>query len=303
MFKCRNTWALLHHLLVDTECFFVFSFVALWTSRFNLHVPCFPALHEQTQAGLLCVTSGPYIPTAAISITIQCLAHCQLLLGSQPAPRSPVLFFFSGRKQQPIVRGGAGRRDRGGKLMKLFDGSPGHGARGEAKWTSAWQWDGWGAREKRGKGERNREENGDGSSVGGRCQKGVITWRQTDSIVNPEPEAALQYHAQGADIGLGTDSHGQEAHRREAQSPRDAHLFLSCVFTSQDDLPETECSWCHCDCEILTDKRLKCKLGIVGWTAPVDTVLWLFVIEPSAWRNKKLTHWIRLLNNSLGSVT
>lgn len=54
----------------------------------------FPALHEQTQAGLFCVTSGPYIPTAAISITARCLAHCQLLLGSQPALRSPVLFFF-----------------------------------------------------------------------------------------------------------------------------------------------------------------------------------------------------------------
>lgn len=63
---------------------------SLWACRFNLH--CFPALHEQ--AGLLCVTSGPYIPTAAISITVRCLAHCQLLLGSQPAPRSPVLFFF-----------------------------------------------------------------------------------------------------------------------------------------------------------------------------------------------------------------
>ncbi|XP_061889521.1 zinc finger protein 827-like [Entelurus aequoreus] len=35
----------------------------------------------------------------------------------------------SGIKQQPIVRGRAGWRDRGGKLMKLFDGSPGHGAR------------------------------------------------------------------------------------------------------------------------------------------------------------------------------
>lgn len=103
----------------------------------------FPALHEQTQAGLFCLTPGPYIPTAAISITARCLAHCQLLLGSQPALHSPVLsFFFSGRKQQPIVRGGARRRDRGGKLMKLFDGSPGHGARGEVEWTSAWQRDG-----------------------------------------------------------------------------------------------------------------------------------------------------------------
>lgn len=111
-------------------------------SRFNLHVPV-AALHEQTTAGLLCVTSGPYIPAAAISITVQCLAHCQLLLGSQPAPRSLVPFFFPGeKKQQPIVRGGAGWCDRGGKLMKLFDGSPGHGARGEAEWTSAWQRDG-----------------------------------------------------------------------------------------------------------------------------------------------------------------
>lgn len=56
-------------------------------------VPSSPALHEEIQAGLLCVTSGPYIPTAAISITVQCLAHCQLLLGSQPAPRSLVPFF------------------------------------------------------------------------------------------------------------------------------------------------------------------------------------------------------------------
>lgn len=59
----------------------------------------FRAPHEQTHAGLLCVTSGPYIPAAAISITVRCLAHCQLLLGSQPAPRSSVLFslffFFS----------------------------------------------------------------------------------------------------------------------------------------------------------------------------------------------------------------
>lgn len=109
----------------------------------------FRAPHEQTHAGLLCVTSGPYIPAAAISITVRCLAHCQLLLGSQPAPRSSVLFslfffffLFIGRKQQPIVRGGAGWRDRGGKLMKLFDGSPGRGARGEAEWTSAWQRDG-----------------------------------------------------------------------------------------------------------------------------------------------------------------
>ena len=56
------------------------------------------------------------------------------------------------------------------------------------------------------KGRETGEENADRSSVGGRCQKGVITWRQTDSIVNPELEAALQYHEQGADIGLGTDS-------------------------------------------------------------------------------------------------
>lgn len=109
-----------------------------------------------------------------------------------------------------------------------------------------------------------RDKNGDVSSVGGRCQKGVITWRQTDSIVNPELEPALQYHAQGADISLGTYAHRQEAHRRDAQSPRDAHLLLRSVFTSQDDVPESgRSSWC-CDCEILTDKRLKCELGIVG---------------------------------------
>lgn len=97
-----------------------------------------------SSSGFLCVTSGPYIPSAAISITVQCLAQCQLLLDSQPAPRRLVLssfFFFlflSGRKQQPIVRGGAGRCDRGGKLMKLFDGSPDHRARGEVQRTSAW---------------------------------------------------------------------------------------------------------------------------------------------------------------------
>lgn len=62
-----------------------------------------------------------------------------------------LFFFFTGRKLQPVVRRGAGRRDRGGKLMKLFDGSPGHGARGEVEWTSVWQWDGWGARERQGK--------------------------------------------------------------------------------------------------------------------------------------------------------
>lgn len=105
--------------------------------------------------------------------------------------------------------------------------------------------------------------NGDVSGVGGRCQKGAITWRQTDSIVNPELEPALQYHAQGADIGRGTCSHRQEAHRRDAQSPRDAHLFLRSVLTSQDDVPESGRSSWYCDCEILTDKRLKCKLGMI----------------------------------------
>ena len=140
----RGTLVSLHQLLVDSRIWKCPVYISVTlTSRFHLHVSCSPALHEQTQAGLLSVTSGPYIPTAAISITVQCLAHCQLLLGSQPAPCSPVLLlFFSGRKQQPIVRGGAARHDRGGKLMKLFDGSPGHGARGEAEWTSAWQRDG-----------------------------------------------------------------------------------------------------------------------------------------------------------------
>lgn len=174
------------------------------------------------------MTSGPYIPTAAISITVRCLAHCQLLLGSQPAPCSPVLFFSSSsslkekkkKKQQPIVRGGAGRRDRGGKLMKLFDGSPGHGARGEVEWTSAWQWDRWGAREKRSEGERNGQENGDGSSVGGRCQKGVITRRQTDSIVKPELEPA-----QGADTGhwcahAQTHTQSRNSHKRSPVTQR-----------------------------------------------------------------------------------
>lgn len=40
-------------------------------------------------------------------------------------------------------------------------------------------------------------------SVGGRCQKGVITWRQTDSIFRPELEPAVQYHTHGAVTGLG----------------------------------------------------------------------------------------------------
>lgn len=87
-------------------------------------------------------------------------------------------------------------------------------------------------RERRvGKGERNRPQNRDGGS----CQRGVIVWRQTDSIVNVELEQATQYHAQGADIGLGMYSNRQEAHRRDAQSPKD-------VFTSQDALLETGCS-------------------------------------------------------------
>lgn len=72
----------------------------------------FRAPHEQTHAGLLCVTSGPYIPAAAISITVRCLAHCQLLLGSQPAPRSSVLFslffffpFSSGENSSQLSEG------------------------------------------------------------------------------------------------------------------------------------------------------------------------------------------------------
>lgn len=158
-----------------------------------------------SSSGFLCVTSGPYIPSAAISITVQCLAQCQLLLDSQPAPRRLVLssffiLFLSGRKQQPIVRGGAGRRDRGGKLMKLFDGSPDHRARGEVQRTSAWQWDGWGEREW---GREASEGTVVERSVGGRCQKGVITWRQTDSIVHPELEPAVQYRAHRAVTGLG----------------------------------------------------------------------------------------------------
>jgi len=91
-------------------------------------------------------------------------------------------------------------------------------------------------REKSGEGERNGEENGDESSIGGRCQKGVITWRQTDSIVNPELEPAVQHHAQGADMGPGPYSHSREAHRR------DAHRLLRSVLAPRDDLPETGCA-------------------------------------------------------------
>lgn len=53
--------------------------------------------------------------------------------------------------------------------------------------------------------EQGREWGIDVALVAG-VRKGVITWRQTDSIVNPKLEVALQYHAQGADIGLGTCS-------------------------------------------------------------------------------------------------
>lgn len=105
VFNCRNIWALLHQFLVDTENLEFFSLSSLWTSWFNLHVSCFPAMHEQTQAGLFCVTSGPYIPTAAISITARCLAHCQLLLGSQPALCSPVLFFSPGENSSQLSEG------------------------------------------------------------------------------------------------------------------------------------------------------------------------------------------------------
>lgn len=161
------------------------------------YVLCFPAQHERTQASLLWVTSGPYIPTAAISITVQCVAHCQLLLVLN-LPHEALCFFPSSSlwERQPIVRGGAGWRDRGGKLMKLFDGSPGRRARGEVEWTSAWQWDGWGAREKSSEGERNKQQYGDESGAGGRCQKGVITWRQTDSVARRDVGAASPNHAQ-----------------------------------------------------------------------------------------------------------
>lgn len=100
-------------------------------------------MRAKTGAGLFVRNLRLIHPTAAISITARCLAHCQLLLGSQPALPIFVPFFFSTViKQQPIVRGGACRRDRGGKLMKLFDGSSSHGAKGEAEWTSVWQRDG-----------------------------------------------------------------------------------------------------------------------------------------------------------------
>lgn len=77
--------------------------------------------------------------------------------------------------------------------MKLFDGSPSRGAKGEPERTSAWQprrmskkrkkawWEG-------GKGKRNGQT---GWRVSDGCDD---TERQTDSGVNAQPEAAVQYH-------------------------------------------------------------------------------------------------------------
>lgn len=81
------------------------------------------------------------------------------------------------------------------------------------------------------------KKNSDVSVVGGRCQKCVITWGWTDSIVEHELQPALQYPAQGAAIGLGTYSQAGSP-RRDAQSPKHTRHLLRSVFTSQDDVSD-----------------------------------------------------------------
>lgn len=101
--------------------------------------------------------------------------------------------------------------------MKLFDGSPSHGAKGEPERTSAWQPDGC---VKRGEGERN----GRGDGNGGRCQTAGMTWSQSDGRGNAELEPAIQYRAWGADDGLDTSSRRQQVQRRDGQSPKEIPL-------------------------------------------------------------------------------
>lgn len=173
--------------------------------------------------------------------------------------------------------------------MKLFDGSPGHGARGEAVWTSAWQRDGWGTREC-GEGERRGQWNGNG----GRCQKGVMTWRQTDSIVNMELGAAVHYHRTWSRQWPGCAlTHRQKAHIRDGQSPRDAHHLLKSVFASQDALLEAGCS-----------SRLLCLWNFGRQKAVVEARIvpfWCWTISFVQCKNRPTG--LGLINNSARSVT
>lgn len=70
--------------------------------------------------------------------------------------------------------------------MKLFDGSPSRGAKGELERTSAWQPRRMSRKKKKGKGN---------GQTGWRVSDGCDdTERQTDGRVNAQPEAAARYH-------------------------------------------------------------------------------------------------------------
>lgn len=74
--------ALSHEMYLKTFSF-LFVFIYFWLL----------VMRAKTGAGLFVRNLWLIHPTAAISITARCLAHCQLLLGSQPALPISVPFF------------------------------------------------------------------------------------------------------------------------------------------------------------------------------------------------------------------
>lgn len=158
------------HTITIIESFklLLLKWFKFWQVQICLYFFRLLVMHDRTQTGLFVRNLWLIHPHCSHQYQCSVSSTLSAIVGFSTCPADPCAFFSTVIKQQPIVRGGACRRDRGWKLMKLFDGSPSRGAKGEPERTSAWQPDGW---VKRGEEERN----GQGDGNGGRCQTAVMT--------------------------------------------------------------------------------------------------------------------------------